>query len=82
MAKELSVKILITTHSSYFIEAIRLYSEKHLIKKKTNFYLSEMAGDSSVITNVNDRLDLIYEKLNKSYKKLDGVLGEIFSKRV
>lgn len=73
IAEEFDIKILINSHSPYFIEAIQKYSEKsEKIADKTNFYLSEKQDDGyAVIKNVNNDIESIYKTLADAYRKLD-----------
>ena len=52
------VKILVTSHSPYMIEALKRYSELEEIEDKTNFYLAE---DGYI--KYQDNLENIFEKL-------------------
>jgi len=52
------VKILVTSHSPYMIEALKRYSELENIEDKTNFYLAE----NGYIEH-QDSLENIFEKL-------------------
>ncbi|WP_442916668.1 AAA family ATPase [Lutispora sp.] len=40
IAKELKTSILLTSHSPYFIEAIKVFSDSANFSNKTNFYFS------------------------------------------
>lgn len=65
------VKVLITSHSPYLIEAIDKYSKKSEIKKNVKFYLSEMrtSGTALIVDKTNDK-DEIFDKLSKPFEKL------------
>lgn len=81
LAKEFDTKIIITSHSPYFIEAIQKFSEHFEIRDETNFYMLEKKDEKSVtstVRDVNDSLEEVYEKLGEAYKKLDDLtLGDL-----
>jgi len=59
------VKVLITSHSPYMVEALQRYSEVEKIEEQTNFYLAE---DGYV--EEQDSLENIFEKLVMSLREL------------
>ena len=63
LQKYFDLTIVVTTHSPYFLDAISLFSKKHEIDNKCNYYLSGIDEDNVKIENVNDHLDLIYQKM-------------------
>lgn len=65
------VKVLITSHSPYLIEAIDKYSKKSKIKKNVKFYLSELNknGNASIVDKTNNK-DEIFDKLSKPFERL------------
>ncbi|MCX6579830.1 MAG: AAA family ATPase [Candidatus Aminicenantes bacterium] len=65
--------ILLTSHSPYLIEALKLYSDVEPLKEKTAFYISEVKGSSFVsrITNVTADISPIFEILADAYEKLE-----------
>lgn len=74
ISKELKIKILITTHSPFFLEAMESYGKKYSMKN--NFYYCE---DGS-LKNVTDQISLVYQKINgKAYDMLDALNQEIES---
>lgn len=81
LAKEFDTKIIITSHSPYFIEAIQKFSEHFEIRDETNFYMLEKNNKTSVtstVRDVNDSLEEVYEKLGEAYKNLDDLtLGDL-----
>lgn len=74
--KEFQVHILLNTHSPYFLRAIEVYSRKHGIADKCNYYLSELNVDRAEIKNVTDDTELIYKKLWIPLQKLE---DEVFA---
>lgn len=63
--KVFNLHIVITTHSPYFLESIELFTKKHGIDDKTNYYLSDIniKENYSTINLVNDRISDIYYKM-------------------
>jgi predicted ATP-dependent endonuclease of OLD family len=59
---ENDIPVVVASHSPYFIEALKTYSDK-TIKDKTNFYLGEMQEGGSVFKDVTDDLEPIFELL-------------------
>ena len=67
-----SIKILLNTHSPYFVEAIRTYAKSYKIEDKTKFYFAEPKDRfSSTLTDVSDDITPIFELLAKPYRTLD-----------
>jgi len=68
---ENGVKVLVTSHSPYLIEAINKYSKKSKIEKDVKFYLSELKnnGNVFVVDKTNDK-DEIFDKLSKPFERL------------
>lgn len=75
LSKELAIPILLTSHSPYFIEALEAYSKKHKYEDSTNFYFAEKnkEGLSSKITNVNDKLSVIYSSISEASYELRNI---------
>lgn len=58
------VPVLISSHSPYFIQAVRHSAEKSSMKDYVNYYLAEETGNGlSVLENVTDDLNRIFLKL-------------------
>jgi hypothetical protein len=70
LQKEMQLHILINTHSPYFIRAIDVYSRKHEIDEKTNYYLSFKEGSGSTVKRV-EYLSEIYKLLSKPLQILE-----------
>ncbi len=65
--------ILLTSHSPYLIEALKLYSDHYLGKSKAAFYLSEKKKNSfvSYIYNVTHDVSPIFEILAKPFDAME-----------
>ena len=59
------------------MNAIEVYSKKHGIVEKCNYYLSEVKDDVATIKNVNDDIEKIYYKLAYPLQKLENELYAI-----
>lgn len=58
------IPVVISTHSPYFLQAVRFYSAKYGIEKYVNYYLAETGKDGlSVIKEVTDDLNEVFVKL-------------------
>lgn len=68
---ENGVKVLVTSHSPYLIEAIDKYSKKSKIEQNVKFYLSELknTGKALIVNKTNDK-DEIFDKLSKPFERL------------
>lgn len=71
LQKEFDITILLNTHSPYFLEAIEVYSKKYGIESKCKYYLAENEDNISVIKDVSEHTEAIYEKLVKPLQKLE-----------
>lgn len=63
LCKCLNVKILLNTHSPYFLDALEVYSARYSIADKCKYYLSHNVGNMSEVEDVTGSIDKIYEKL-------------------
>ena len=65
------IKVLVTSHSPYFIQAVKYYSEAENISDKVNFYLTETNGNHlAKFENVSDDLNRIFFKLSQPLQDL------------
>ena len=71
MVKELSVKVIITSHSPNFVLGLQTFSIKYGLSKITNFYKTEKLDDYFVkYKNVNDNISIIYSDFAKYFSKI------------
>ncbi len=74
-----NIKILITSHSPYIIEALKKYTDYYKVKN-ANFYLAE----NNKIFKINDSnaltLEKIFEKLSAPFDEFDKLDDEIMGK--
>ncbi len=62
LAKQ-GVKIVISSHSPYVVEAVAKYSKEAQISEKTKFYLGEQNNGASTFRDVSNDLEPIFKKL-------------------
>ena len=77
LAKEVGVKILLTTHSSNFMLAIDAYTKKLDYLENTNFYKTERQSDDSVSYKLlNDNLEEIYDDFFEYFSEMKRLRDE------
>jgi predicted ATPase len=68
---ENNIPVLLSSHSPYMIQALKVFSEKSVIKNKTNYYLAKLTEDNlSEIIDVSDDLNQIFKTLSTPLQKL------------
>lgn len=63
--------ILLNTHSPYFLNAIQVYAAKHSIANRCRYYLAENEEEGSVVRDVTNDVDLIYQRLARPLQVLE-----------
>ena len=76
LQKQFNLKILINTHSTYFLMAIEEYSTGYKIDDKCNYYLIKREGNHSTCKDCTDNLNKIYQHLANSLDTLDNLRWE------
>lgn len=78
LSKKLDIPILLTSHSPYFIEALKAYTEKYNFNDKTNFYISKKSknGLSSSIYDVSNDISPILTLISEAYFKITDIENE------
>lgn len=72
LQKEYNLKIILTTHSPYFVEAIENYSRLSDNNLNTcHFYLTEHNGNSAVLKDVTEDPREIYKKMAEPFAELE-----------
>jgi len=69
--KEFNMHILVNTHSPYFLNAIEVYSVKHGISEKCKYYLASLEDECATLTDVTEKIDVIYRKLARPLQNLE-----------
>ncbi len=73
LQKEFNANILLNTHSPYFLNAIEVYSEKHEIDNNCKYYLVAENNAVTVVSDVTNETEKIYEKLAKPLQELENL---------
>lgn len=71
LQKKMNLKLIITTHSPYFLNAIEILSLKNAIN--TKYYMTEKVNecDQYNIVDVTEHRDKIYKELAEPFQKLE-----------
>lgn len=66
------ISVLVTSHSPYLIQALKVFSDKEGVQERTTFYLSEKnsTGDFAEIHDVTKNLNRLFSKLADAFKEL------------
>lgn len=66
------IPVLVTSHSPYFIQALRVFSQKEGIAENTHFYLASENEKTrmAVIEDVTEDLNRLFQKLSEPFQKL------------
>ena len=78
ISKKLEIPILLTSHSPYFIEALKVFSEKYEYEEKTNFYFSQKSKDNltAKIIDVSNDISPILMSISEEYFKISDIENE------
>lgn len=71
LQKQFGMKILVNTHSPYFLEAVDVYTRKHEVDENCKYYLTRVEKEVSYIDDVTGNIREIYKKMAEPFKKLD-----------
>lgn len=63
LQKKFDFHIIVTTHSSHFMEALELFSKKYGISKRCNYYLAGIKENGAYFENVTGNLSKIYKQM-------------------
>lgn len=77
LQKYLNLSVIVTTHSPYFLDAIDLFSRKHGIENKTNYYLSKIVENQAEFREVSDCIDEIYKEMASPMDVLETLRYEL-----
>jgi predicted ATP-dependent endonuclease of OLD family len=67
------IPILITSHSPYIIQALRVFSAEAKLQNKTHYYLASKSSDESLFSTIED----VTDDLNKVFVKLSAPLHDL-----
>lgn len=71
LQKQFGMKILVNTHSPYFLEAIDVYARKHEVDENCKYYLTRVEKEVAYIDDVTDEIEEIYEKMAEPFDELE-----------
>lgn len=79
ISTEFPIRILITSHSPYFIEALDIYAEKYLknSKKELRYYKSVDNGNKISLNNISGDLEEIFEDMYQPLNYLSELRGDL-----
>lgn len=80
MQKYFDLSVVVTTHSPYFLDAIELFSGKHGIGGRVNYYLSSIENDRVKMDCVTGDIERIYQKMASPIQVLDTLRYELNNK--
>lgn len=63
LQKKFNFHIIVTTHSSHFMEALELFSKKYGISERCNYYLADVKENGAYFENVTENLSKIYKQM-------------------
>uniref|UniRef100_C5D929 Endonuclease GajA/Old nuclease/RecF-like AAA domain-containing protein n=1 Tax=Geobacillus sp. (strain WCH70) TaxID=471223 RepID=C5D929_GEOSW len=72
LAKSEGVHILVNSHSPYFIEALKVYSDQKGLEEDMKFYHAQkISTSSSVIRDVTNQLEEVFQLLTEPFHQLE-----------
>lgn len=77
LQKYMNLSIIVTTHSPYFLDAIDLFSKKHKIEDRTNYYLSKVVGSQVEFQSVSGNIEAIYKEMASPIAVLETLRYEL-----
>lgn len=80
LQKEIGIRVILTTHSPYFLEAIEVYSKKYGIADSAHFYIAERAESGAVLKPIDDNIEETYKMLARPFIKLRDMENEMLMK--
>ena len=79
LQKEFDFSIVVTTHSSHFMEALELYSKKYGISDKGHYYLAKHYNSGTKFLDVTESTGEIYKEMVEPSLSLDVLREELYS---
>lgn len=78
LQKEFDFSIIVTTHSSHFMEALELYSKKYGISDKSHYYLARNYENGTRFEDVTENTGIIYKEMVEPSLSLDILREELY----
>lgn len=66
----LNLKIIITTHSPYFLRAIQYYAKQYSKSDVCHYYSAQCFDGSSIIENVDNKVSVLFQRLTAPLSKI------------
>lgn len=63
LQKKFDFHIIVTTHSSHFMEALELFAKRYGLFNRYNYYLADVKEHGAYFENVTDDLSRIYKQM-------------------
>lgn len=77
MQKLFDLTIVITTHSPYFLYALQIFSSRHDIMERTNYYFASEGEDRyAYFEDVTDHLDKVYRIMYEPLQRLENLRAQ------
>lgn len=76
LSSDLDIKMILTTHSPYFLQALELFSRKYKMQENTHFYLATRTTEGAFFKNIDDNIDETYKLLAEPIIRLKTLLDE------
>lgn len=73
MQKEYNLNILLNTHSPYFLNALEVYAKQYKIENRCKYYVTDVRGQNTIIKDVTNDTEKIYEKLARPLQDLENM---------
>lgn len=73
---QFNLKVLVTSHSPYFIEAIEQFSKKHQIVKEVKYYRTINTSEGNILKDVTDDLPSLYTDFSLPFIELEKMRDE------
>ena len=74
LERAFNLTVLLTTHSTYFLRAIEMYSRKYGITNDCDYYLASLTGNNEAeFFHVNDQLNRIYREMAEPFEVLNHI---------
>ena len=70
LPKVFDIKVIVSTHSSDFLSAMNYYSMQYGMQDKARYYLLKKEGEYSVVEDVSEKINLIYQELSAPFLKI------------
>lgn len=75
--KVFDLRLVVTTHSHFFVDAIDLYARKYKISHLTNYYLSGVRDQRVEFTEVSNCQDELYASMSEAVDSLNDLREEL-----